>query len=64
MKIIKVCGSLRFQQQMMEISKIMQLKGNCMLAPIYPINGDKDTYTEEKMNYAKSLNKEIIYYTI
>lgn len=97
MKIITVCGSLRFQKEMMEISEKMELMENCILTPIYPTNPDKDAYTEEEVlildkmhkekikisdailvvnvngyignstkseiEYAKSLNKEILYYT-
>ncbi len=97
MKIITVCGSLRFMKEMMEIGEKMELQGNCMLMPIYPTNPDKDAYTKEEVimldkmhkekiklsdailvvnvnnyigsstkseiEYAKSLNKEILYYT-
>lgn len=97
MKIITICGSLKFKQEMIEISEKMELEGNCVLAPIYPTNPDKDAYTEEEViildkmhkekiklsdailvvnidnyigkstkseiEFAKSLNKEIIYYT-
>lgn len=97
MKIITICGSLKFKQEMIEISEKMELEGNCVLAPIYPTNHDKDAYTEEEViildkmhkekiklsdailvvnvnnyigkstkseiEFAKSLNKEIIYYT-
>ncbi len=98
MKIITVCGSLKFYKEMMEITEIMELQGNCMLVPIYnPNRPNKDTFTEEEalmldkmhkekikladailvvnvdgyignstrneINYARSLNKEIIYYT-
>lgn len=97
MKIIAVCGSLRFMKEMMEITEKMELQGNCMLSPIYPTNPDKDAYTDEEVlmldkmhkekikisdailvvnvnnyigsstkseiEYAKSLGKEIIYYT-
>ena len=96
-KIITVCGSLRFIKEIMEIAEKMELQGNCMLTPIYPTKSDKDAYTEneviilDKMHkekiklsdailvvnvdnyignstkseieFAKSLNKEIIYYT-
>ena len=96
MKVITVCGSLRFMKEMMEIGEKMELQGNCMLMPIYPTNPDKDAYTEEEVimldkmhkekiklsdailvvnvnnyigsstkseiEYAKSLNKEILYY--
>jgi len=97
MKIITVCGSLKFMKEMMEITEKMELQGNCMLSPIYPTNPDKDAYTDEEVlmldkmhkekikisdailvvnvnnyigsstkseiEYAKSLGKEIIYYT-
>lgn len=98
MKIITVCGSLKFYKEMMEITEIMELQGNCMLVPIYnPSKSSKDDFTEEEalmldkmhkeriklsdailavnvdgyignstrneIDYARSLNKEIIYYT-
>lgn len=98
MKIITVCGSLRFVKEMFEITEEMELQGNCMLVPIYnPNKSSKDDFTEaealmlDKMHkerirlsaailvvnvdnyigsstrseieFAKSLNKEILYYT-
>ena len=96
-KIITVCGSLRFKKEIMEISEKMELNGNCMLPPIYSTRIDKDAYTEDEVfmlnkmhkekiklsdailvvnvngyignstnseiEFAKSLNKEILYYT-
>ena len=98
MKIITVCGSLKFYKEMMDITEKMELQGNCMLVPIYnPTKPNKDDFTEEEalmldkmhkeriklsdailvvnvndyigsstkseIEFAKSLNKEIIYYT-
>ncbi len=97
MKIITICGSLKFKDEMIRIAEKMELQGNCMIAPIYPTNPDKDAYTDEEANlfdkmqkekikisdailvvnvdnyigsstkseieFAKALNKEIIYYT-
>ena len=98
MKIITVCGSLRFYKEMMEITEKMELQGNCMLVPIYnPTKPNKDDFTKEEalmldkmhkeriklsnailvvnvndyigsstkseIEFAKSLNKEILYYT-
>lgn len=97
MKVITVCGSLRFQREMMEIAYKMELEGNCVLLPIFPIHGDKDDFMEEEIavlgkmhneriklsdtilvvnvdnyigsstqseiEFASSLNKEILYYT-
>lgn len=98
MKVITVCGSLRFVKEMMEITEKMELQGNCMLVPIYnPNRPSKDDFTEKEalmldkmhkerikladailvvnvdgyigkstakeIEFAKSLNKEIMYYT-
>lgn len=97
MKIITVCGSLRFMKEIMEITEKMDLQGNCMLSPIYPTKTNKDDYTDKEaimldkmhkeriklsdailvvnvdnyigsstkseIEFAESLNKEIIYYT-
>jgi len=97
LKIITICGSLRFRNEMMEIAEKMELRGNCMIAPIYSTNPNKDAFTDEEadmldkmhrekiklsdailvvnvdnyigngtkkeIEYAKALNKEVIYYT-
>lgn len=97
MKIITVCGSLRFMKEIMEITEKMALQGNCMLSIVYPMKPDKEDYTDEEIavlnkmhrerikladailvvnvdnyigsttkseiEFAKELNKEIIYYT-
>lgn len=98
MKIITICGSLKFYKEMMAIAEKIELQGNCVLVPIYnPSRSHKDDYTEEEalvldqmhqerikladsilvvninnyigestrneIKFAKSLNKEIIYYT-
>lgn len=98
MKMITVCGSMRFINEMLDISMKMELEGNCMLVPIYsPTKTNKDDFTEQEVlildkmhkerikisdailvvnvdgyignstrkeiEFAESLNKEIIYYT-
>ena len=88
MKIITLCGSLRFQECMMRIAEKMALLGNCVLTPIYPTSElemlkeehfkkielsdailviNVDEYigysTNLEIEYAKKLNKEILYYT-
>ena len=37
MKIITICGSLKFQKEMMIVAEKMALDGNCILTPVYPI---------------------------
>lgn len=60
MKIITICGSLRFKKEMIETAEKMELLGNCVLVPIYPTNLDKDAYTEEEANILDKMHKEKI----
>ena len=36
MKIITLCGSLKFQKEMMIVAEKMALEGDCILTPVYP----------------------------
>ena len=98
MKVITICGSMKFIQEMMKISEKIELQGNVVLLPIYnPSRPNKESFTIEEIamldkmhrerikisdailvvnvngyigdstkseiEFAKSLNKEIIYYT-
>ena len=38
MKIITLCGSLKFQKEMMKVAEKMSLEGNCILTPVYPVS--------------------------
>ncbi len=48
MKIITLCGSLKFQKEMMEIAEKVTLEGNCILTPVYPVL-DNIERTEEQL---------------
>ena len=37
MKVLTLCGSLKFKNEMMEIAEKMALDGYCVLTPIYPV---------------------------
>ena len=37
MKVITICGSLKFQKEMMEVAEKLDLEGNCILTPVYPV---------------------------
>ena len=97
MKVITVCGSYKFKQDMQEITEKLALEGNCMITPIELTKSSKEEYTQEEalllgnmhkekirlsdailvvnvggyigestkseIAFAKSFNKEIIYYT-
>lgn len=98
MKVITVCGSMKYINEMIEIAEKIEFEGNCVLMPLYnPNKTSKDSYTEEEcimldkahkerikladailvvnvdgyignstkseIDFAKDLNKEIIYYS-
>ena len=60
MKIITICGSLKFKDEILKISEKLELAGNAVIAPIYPTNEDKDTYTEEEVETLDKMHKEKI----
>ena len=95
MKIITICGSLKFTKEMMIEAQKLSLEGKCVLTPTFPVIENleindkqlqflkqehlkrieladailvlnKDNYigesTKIEIEYAKLLNKEIIYY--
>ena len=48
MKVITLCGSLKFQKEMMIVAEKMALEGNCILTPVYPTL-DNIERTEEQL---------------
>ena len=52
MKIITLCGSFRFQKEMMKVAEELALKGNCILTPVYPVLENLKR-TEEQMQKLK-----------
>jgi hypothetical protein len=48
MKIITICGSLKFENEMKYISEKLALEGNCILSIIYPTK-EKEKYTKEEI---------------
>lgn len=52
MKIITLCGSLKFKKEMMIVAEKFALKGNCVLTPVYPVT-DNCKKTEEQLNKLK-----------
>ncbi len=48
MKIITLCGSLKFQKEMMISAEKLALEGNCILTPIYPVIENMEL-TEEQI---------------
>ena len=46
MKVITICGSLKYKDEMMTVAQKLSLDGNCVLTPVYPV-GDKKPSEEE-----------------
>lgn len=97
MRIITVCGSFKFKDEMMKVAEKLELTGNVALIPIFPLNNNINAFTEKELTmlgkmhkekiklsdailvvnvnsyigkstkseieFAESLNKEIVYYT-
>lgn len=55
MKIITLCGSLKFQKEMMIIAEKMALEGNCILTPVYPIIENCER-TDEQLKKLKKIH--------
>lgn len=59
MKIITVCGSLKFQQEMMRAAETLSLQGNCVLSVVYPASPQK-IYTQAEKEILGAMHKERI----
>ena len=55
MKVITLCGSLKFKKEMMETAEKMGLEGNCILTPVYPISENLEK-TEKQLGKLKEAN--------
>ena len=52
MKVITLCGSLKYQKEIMKVAEKMALKGNCILTPVYPVS-DSIKRTEDDLQKLK-----------
>lgn len=60
MKVITICGSLKFGADMRYWAEKLALEGNCVLPPIYPILEDKGAYTSEQLEILAACHKKKI----
>lgn len=58
-KIITICGSLKFKNKMMEMAIKLELEGNVVLTPIYPITDD-NVYNKKEIIMLGKMHKEKI----
>ena len=48
MKIVTLCGSLKFQKEMMTVAEKLVLEGYCILTPVYSVS-EKIEITKEQL---------------
>lgn len=53
MEIITLCGSLKFQNEMMIVAEKLALKGQCILTPVYPVLKNYEI-TMQEMQFLKN----------
>ena len=65
MKIVTLCGSLKYQKEMMKLAEMMTLEGYCILTPIYPTISGAERTEEEiiklKKSHFKKMSKKNIF---
>lgn len=59
MKIITICGSMKYQKEMMKIAEEYTKKGNCILTPIYPTKNISE-YSKDDIKTMKVMHLERI----
>ena len=59
MKIVTLCGSLRFKREMMEVAEKMALEGNCILTPVYPVLDNIERTKEQLIKLKEAQFKRI-----
>ena len=59
MKVITLCGSLKFQKEMMKVAEEMSLEGYCILTPVYPVLENINRTEEQLLRVKKAHFKRI-----
>lgn len=59
MKIITLCGSLKYQKEMMEVAEKIALEGKCVLTPVYHVIDDNEINKEQILMLKESHLKRI-----
>lgn len=59
-KVITVCGSLKFKEEIMKQSERLEFEGNCVLSVVYPTREDMSSYTEEQYELFGKMHKQRI----
>ena len=59
MKIVTLCGSLKFKKEMMTVAEKMALDGYCVLTPVYPVSEKMDRTKEQLIKLKEAHFKRI-----
>lgn len=59
-KIITICGSLKFEKEIMKYTEKLALEGNCVLSIVYPTSDNQNLYTDELRDLLGILHKQRI----
>ena len=59
MKIITMCGSLKFQKEMMKVAEKIALDGYCVLTPVYSVSEKIDITKKQLINLKEAHFKRI-----
>lgn len=57
--IITICGSLKYQQEMIYIAQKMTFRGNCVITPVFPVSQNSN-YTHEQIQKLKNAHLQKI----
>lgn len=56
-KTITLCGSLKFQKEMMTVAETLSLEGTCILTPIYPVEQTMKTKKTIRITKKRTFQK-------
>ncbi len=59
MKVVTLCGSLKFQKEMMTVAEKMALEGYCILTPVYSVSEKIDITKKQLINLKEAHFKRI-----
>ena len=59
MKIITICGSLKYQNEMIMIAEEKALEGYCVLTPVFPVKKDVEITETQLINLKEAHFKRI-----
>ena len=64
MKIVTLCGSLKFQKEMMIVAEKMALEGYCILTPVYLVLENIERTKEQLIKLKEAHFKRIGYWML